>query len=109
MEEDVALIHLRRITGWNSPNYNPQEDKYFIEDALWSISRKIRPYELTKQEIENFLNIAINEYNKVSDTKISDAERQEIVNSFDEEMIDASDIDIEQGFTTNCLLLDLIL
>ena len=52
MEDNVALPHLRRITGWNSPNYNPQEDKYFIEDALWSISRKIRPYELTKQEIE---------------------------------------------------------
>lgn len=52
MEEDVALIHLRRITGWNAPNYNPQEDEYFIKDALWSISRKIRPYELTKQEIE---------------------------------------------------------
>ena len=53
MEEDVALIHLRRITGWNAPNYNPQKDKNFIEDALWSISRKIRPCELTKQEIES--------------------------------------------------------
>jgi len=52
MEEDVALIHLRRITGWNAPNYNPQEDEFFIEDALWSISRKIRPYELTQNEIE---------------------------------------------------------
>ena len=52
MEENVALIHLRRITGWTAPNYNPQEDECFIEDALWSISRKIRPYELTKQEIE---------------------------------------------------------
>lgn len=52
MEENVALIHLRRITCWNAPNYNPQEDECFIEDALWSISRKIRPYELTKQEIE---------------------------------------------------------
>lgn len=52
MEENVALTHLRRITGWNAPNYNPQEDECFIEDALWSISRKIRPYELTKQEIE---------------------------------------------------------
>ena len=49
MQEDVALSHLRRITGWNAPNYNPQEDKFFIEDALWSIARKIRPYELTKQ------------------------------------------------------------
>ena len=52
MEEDVALIHLRRITGWNVLNYNPQEDEYFVEDALWSISRKIRPYELTQSEKE---------------------------------------------------------
>lgn len=52
MQEDVALTHLKRITGWNASNYNPQEDEFFIEDALWSISRKIRPYELTKQEME---------------------------------------------------------
>lgn len=42
---------------------------------------------LTKEEIENFLNIAVDEYNKVSDTKISDADRKEIINSFDKEMI----------------------
>ena len=52
MQEDIALTHLKRITGWNAPNYNPQEDEFFIEDAIWSISRKIRPYELSKQEIE---------------------------------------------------------
>lgn len=43
---------------------------------------------LTKDKIEKFLNIAVDEYNKVSDIKISDAERQEIINSFDEEMIE---------------------
>lgn len=42
---------------------------------------------LTKDEIENFLNVVVDEYNKVSDTKISDTERKEIINSFDEEMI----------------------
>ena len=52
MQDDVALTHLKRIAGWNEQNYNPQQDKYFIEDALWSISTKIKPYELTKQEIE---------------------------------------------------------
>ena len=50
--EEVSLTHLKRITGWNSPNYNPQEDEFFVEDALWSISRKIRPYELTQSEKE---------------------------------------------------------
>lgn len=42
---------------------------------------------LTKERMENFLNLVVDEYNKVSDIKISDAERQEIVDSFDEEMI----------------------
>jgi len=50
--QEVALTHLRRITGWNAPNYNPQVDEFFVEDALWSISRKIRPYELTQSEKE---------------------------------------------------------
>lgn len=42
---------------------------------------------LTKEKMENFLNIAVDEYNEVSDTKISDTERQKIISSFDEEMI----------------------
>ena len=52
MQEDVALTHLKRITGWNEKNFNPQKDEHFIEDAIWSISTKIKPYELTQQEIE---------------------------------------------------------
>lgn len=43
---------------------------------------------LTQEQIENFLNIAVTEYNKVSDVKISDSQKQEIVNSFDKEMIE---------------------
>lgn len=50
---------------------------------------------LTKEKIENFLNVAVDEYNKVSDTKISDAERQEIVSAFDDEMI--ANINEEMG------------
>lgn len=42
---------------------------------------------LTKEKVENFFNVAIDEYNKVSDIKISDVERNEIISSFDEEMI----------------------
>ena len=42
---------------------------------------------LTKEDMESFLNIAVDEYNKVSGIKISDTERKEIINSFDEEMI----------------------
>jgi len=42
---------------------------------------------LTKKEVDNFLNLAVDEYNKVSDTKISEKERKEIINSFNEEMI----------------------
>lgn len=47
-----------------------------------------KKFNLTKENIENFLNIAVDEYNKVSDNKISDAERKKIINSFDEEMIE---------------------
>ncbi len=43
--------------------------------------------DLTKDKIENFLNIAIDEYNKVSNTKISETERQKIINSIDDETI----------------------
>jgi len=42
---------------------------------------------LTKERMEKFLNIAIDEYNKVSDIKINNADRDKIVSSFDEEMI----------------------
>lgn len=52
MTENVSLTHLKRIMGWNEKNYNPQNDEYFIEDALWSISIKIKPYELTQAESE---------------------------------------------------------
>lgn len=52
MQKDVNLTHLKRIAGWNKQNYNPKTDEYFIEDALWSISIKIKPYELTQHEIE---------------------------------------------------------
>ena len=38
MQEDEALTHLKRIVCWNKPDYNPQSDEFFIEDALWSIS-----------------------------------------------------------------------
>jgi len=43
---------------------------------------------LTREDVENFLTIAIEEYNKVSDTKINETLKNEIINSFDEEMIE---------------------
>jgi len=52
MQEDEALTHLKRIVCWNKPDYNPQSDEFFIEDALWSISKKIKPYQLTQAESE---------------------------------------------------------
>ena len=51
MQND-SLTHLKRITLWNGKNYNPQADEFFIEDALWLISLRIKPYILTKQEKE---------------------------------------------------------
>lgn len=42
---------------------------------------------LTDERMEQILNIVVDEYNKVSETKISETKRQEIISSFDEEMI----------------------
>lgn len=53
-----------------------------------SASLNDKEAKLTKKEMENFLNVAVDEYNKVSDTKINDSERKEILNSIDDEMIE---------------------
>ena len=58
----------------------------YLRNVL-SFSFNDKEANLIKEEMENFLNIAIDEYNKLSDTKITDNKRQEIINSFDEEMI----------------------
>lgn len=58
----------------------------YISEVLNSIFDSTKS-NLTKERVENFLNTAIDEYNKVSDTKISDVERKEIIDSFDEETI----------------------
>ena len=49
MQND-SVTHLKRITVWNGKDYNPQADEFFIEDAIWSIALKIKPYTLTEQE-----------------------------------------------------------
>ena len=64
-----------------------EEVGIYISEVLGSITSDKEAL-LTKERMENFLNIAVDEYNKISNTKISETERQEIVNSFDEEMID---------------------
>jgi len=51
MQND-SVTHLKRITVWNGKDYNPQADEFFIEDALWLISLRIKPYILTEQEKE---------------------------------------------------------
>lgn len=43
---------------------------------------------ITKKEFEELLEVAIKEYNKVSDTKISKEEKEEIMSSIDDELID---------------------
>ena len=53
-----------------------------------SASLNDKEAKLTKKEMKNFLNVAVDEYNKVSDTKINDSERKEILNSIDDEMIE---------------------
>ena len=58
----------------------------FIENIFSSMlsGEKIQ---LSKADVENLLNVAVDEYNKISDKKISENQRNEIINSFDEEII----------------------
>ena len=66
----------------------------YIGEVLSSIFND-KEVNLTKEEMEKILNIAIAEYNKVSDTKISDTEKKEIIDSLDDEVI--ADINEELG------------
>jgi len=50
--QNESVTHLKRITVWNKKDYNPQADEFFMEDALWLISLRIKPYILTAQEKE---------------------------------------------------------
>lgn len=70
----------------NSDKVKEQVGSYI--GKVLSSTLNYKKFNLTKENIENFLNIAVDEYNKVSDNKISDAERKKILNSFDEEMIE---------------------
>lgn len=69
----------------NNDKVKEQVGTYLGEVLSSSLNNK--KANLTKEEIGEFLNIAVSEYNKISDIKISDTERNEIINSFDEEMI----------------------
>lgn len=69
----------------NNDKVKEQVGTYLGEVLSSSLNNK--KTNLTKEEIEEFLNIAVLEYNKISDIKINDTERNEIINSFDEEMI----------------------
>lgn len=70
----------------NSDKVKEQVGSY-IGEVLESIFNE-KEANLTKADVENFLNIAVDEYNKVSSSKISEADKNEIINSFDEEMIE---------------------
>lgn len=59
MQND-SLTHLKRITLWNGKGYNPQADEFFIEDALWLIYLRIKPYILKEQEKECFITLLKN-------------------------------------------------
>lgn len=56
-------------------------------NAIISSSFNDKTIVLTKEKMEKFLNIAVDEYNKVNETKISIEERNKIINSFDEDAI----------------------
>lgn len=66
----------------------------FLGEIASSVTSEKR-VKITKEKVKRFFNIAVDEYNKVSDTKISDEERQLIMDSFDEEMLEEMNEAIE--------------
>ena len=69
----------------NNDKVKEQVGKYISEVLSASLSDK--EVYLTKEDIETFFNVAVDEYNKISETKISEEDRKELIESFDEEMI----------------------
>lgn len=69
----------------NNDKFKEQMGRYLSK--LLSSSLNNKEANLTKEEMKVFLNVVVSEYNKVNDQKISDTEREEIINLFGEEMI----------------------
>lgn len=93
LAENLKLTENQFEQILNSEKVKEQVGNY-IGEVLSSIFND-KVVNLTKEEMEKFLNIAVVEYNKVSDTKISDTEKQEIIDSLDDEVI--ADINEELG------------
>lgn len=93
LAENLKLTENQFEQILNSEKVKEQVGSY-IGEVLSSIFND-KVVNLTKEEMEKFLNIAVVEYNKVSDTKISDTEKQEIIDSLDDEVI--ADINEELG------------
>ena len=93
LAENLKLTENQFEQILNSEKVKEQVGSY-IGEVLSSIFND-KEVNLTKEEMEKILNIAIAEYNKVSDTKISDTEKKEIIDSLDDEVI--ADINEELG------------
>jgi len=85
LAEDLNLTEEQFEKIINSKDVKEQIGGYVGE--LFSTIFSDKEVIITKERMEKLLNIAVNEYNEVSDTKISDNERQEIIAAFDDEML----------------------
>ena len=68
-------------------NNKVKEEVAIYLSEIFSSTFNDKNVTLTKEKVNNFLNVAIDEYNKLASKKITDIEKQQILNSFDEKMI----------------------
>lgn len=100
LSNEIGLTEEQFEEILNSENIKDEVGNFInkIIDSVTSSSK----ITITKAELDNFINIAINEYNKVSEEKISENDKLEILNSLSPEIIEEINEELRDiNFTEN--------
>lgn len=100
LSSEIGLTEEQFEEILNSENIKDEVGNFInkIIDSVTSSSK----ITITKAELDNFINIAINEYNKVSEEKISENDKLEILNSLSPEIIEEINEELRDiNFTEN--------
>lgn len=100
LSNEIGLTEEQFEEILNSENIK-DEIGNFINKIIDSVTSSSK-ITITKAELDNFINIAINEYNKVSEEKISENDKLEILNSLSPEIIEEINEELRDiSFTEN--------
>lgn len=100
LSNEIGLTEEQFEEILNSKNIK-DEFGNFINKIIDSVTSSSK-ITITKAELDNFINIAINEYNKVSEEKISENDKLEILNSLSPEIIEEINEELRDiNFTEN--------